>query len=67
MIFARRGLLWRTPAQIYWRDKTPDLIILQNLTFANAAYTYEVLHAFDRAPILLWTLREPGIDGEGFG
>lgn len=40
----------------------PDLIILQNITFANAAYTSEVLKRFS-APILLWTLREPVIDG----
>jgi L-fucose isomerase-like protein len=41
----------------------PDLIVLQNTTFANAAYTEEVLHRFREAPILLWTLREPVIDG----
>ena len=41
----------------------PDLIILQNLTFANAAYASEILHRFKDAPILLWTLREPVIDG----
>jgi len=46
----------------YLADKQPDLIILQNNTFANAAYASEVLHHFD-APILLWTLREPVIDG----
>lgn len=40
----------------------PDLIILQNITFANAAYTSEVLHRFS-CPVLLWTLREPVIDG----
>lgn len=40
----------------------PDLIVLQNITFANAAYVSEVLAAFD-GPILLWTLREPVIDG----
>ena len=40
----------------------PDLIILQNITFANAAYAGEVLKRFD-CPILLWTLREPVIDG----
>ena len=40
----------------------PDLIILQNITFANAAYSCEVLKRF-RCPILLWTLREPVIDG----
>ena len=43
-------------------DKNPDLVILQNITFANAAYASEVLRRFD-CPILLWTLREPVIDG----
>ena len=41
----------------------PDLVILQNLTFANAAYTSEVMHRFRNVPLLLWTLREPVIDG----
>ena len=41
----------------------PDLIVLQNVTFANAAYASEVLHRFKDVPILLWTLREPVIDG----
>ena len=40
----------------------PDLIVLQNITFANSAYANEVLRRFD-CPILLWTLREPVIDG----
>lgn len=40
----------------------PDLIVLQNITFANAAYASEVLKRFS-CPILLWTLREPVIDG----
>lgn len=40
----------------------PDLIILQNITFANAAYASEVLKRFE-CPLLLWTLREPVIDG----
>lgn len=40
----------------------PDFIVLQNVTFANAAYTGEILHRFS-CPILLWTLREPVIDG----
>ena len=46
----------------YLKDKNPDLIVLQNITFANAAYASEVLRRFD-CPILLWTLREPVIDG----
>jgi len=41
----------------------PDLIVLQNITFANAAYAMEVLARFKDTPILLWTLREPVIDG----
>lgn len=41
---------------------SPDLIVLQNITFANAAYAAEVLKSFD-CPLLLWTLREPVIDG----
>ena len=40
----------------------PDLIVFQNLTFANAAYISEVLRRFS-CPLLLWTLREPVIDG----
>ena len=43
-------------------NKTADLVIVQNLTFANAAYISEIIHAFD-CPVLLWTLREPVIDG----
>ena len=40
----------------------PGLIILQNITFANAAFASEVLKRFT-CPVLLWTLREPVIDG----
>lgn len=40
----------------------PSLIVLQNITFANAAYASEVLRRFS-CPVLLWTLREPVIDG----
>lgn len=42
--------------------QNPDLIILQNITFANAAFAIEVFSRFD-CPIVLWTLREPVIDG----
>jgi L-fucose isomerase-like protein len=41
---------------------TPDLVILQNTTFANSAYATEVIKATN-CPLLLWTLREPVIDG----
>lgn len=46
----------------YLEPLSPDLIVFQNLTFANAAYMSEVLRRFD-CPIVLWTLREPVIDG----
>ena len=46
----------------YISDLEPDLIVFQDLTFANAAYMSEVAARFD-CPVLLWTLREPVIDG----
>ena len=46
----------------YLDTLNPDLIVLQNITFANAAYASEVLKRF-ACPIVLWTLREPVIDG----
>ena len=46
----------------YIKSVKPDFIVFQNLTFANAAYMSEVLRRFD-CPVLLWTLREPVIDG----
>ena len=46
----------------YMDGLQPDLIVFQNLTFANAAYMSEVLRRFN-CPVLLWTLREPVIDG----
>ena len=48
--------------RVYLDTLCPDLIVFQNLTFANAAYMSEVLRRFD-CPVLLWTLREPVIDG----
>ncbi|MBQ3210921.1 MAG: fucose isomerase [Oscillospiraceae bacterium] len=46
----------------YLDTLSPDLIVFQNLTFANSAYISQVLSRFD-CPFLLWTLREPVIDG----
>ena len=40
----------------------PDLIVFQDLTFANAAYISEVMAA-SACPVLLWALREPVTDG----
>lgn len=42
--------------------KDPDLVVFQDLTFANSAYMAEVLKRAG-CPVLLWTLREPVIDG----
>jgi L-fucose isomerase-like protein len=46
----------------FLRDKNADLVILQNTTFANSAYATEVIK-MTNCPLLLWTLREPVIDG----
>jgi len=46
----------------FLEGKNPDLLVVQNITFANAAYISEVLRKYN-APVLLWTLREPVIDG----
>ena len=55
-------LLTLDDLRAYLDGLQPDLIVFQNLTFANAAYMSEVLRRFD-CPLLLWTLREPVIDG----
>lgn len=46
----------------FLQDKHPDLVIVQNVTFANGAYIAQVLRQFD-CPVLLWTLREPESNG----
>ncbi|MBO4380788.1 MAG: fucose isomerase [Clostridia bacterium] len=43
-------------------DKRPDFVVVQNITFANGAYMTEILRTLD-CPALLWTLKEPVIDG----
>ncbi len=48
----------------YLSSVDPDMIVLQNITFANAAYCSEVVAAFPQVPLLLWTLKEPVIDGK---
>ena len=55
-------LLGLDKLRAYLEGKDPDLIVFQNLTFANAAFMSQVLRRFD-CPVLLWTLREPVIDG----
>ena len=46
----------------FLEDKNPDLAIVQNVTFANAAYISQVLRK-TRCPVLLWTLRELRANG----
>ena len=46
----------------YLEPLRPDLVVFQNLTFANAAYMSEVLRRTN-CPVVLWTLREPVIGG----
>jgi len=46
----------------FLEDKNPDLAIVQNVTFANAAYISQVLRK-TACPVLLWTLREPKSNG----
>lgn len=55
-------LLTMDDLKAYLDTIQPDLIVLQNITFANSAYASEVLKRF-QCPVLLWTLREPVIDG----
>ena len=47
----------------FLNDKDPDLVIFQDVTFANSAYMEEVLRRFPHTQFLLWTVREPVIDG----
>ena len=61
-VFPEDMLLSVDALRAFLDGKQPDLIVFQNLTFANAAYMSEVLRRFD-CPLLLWTLREPVIDG----
>ncbi|MBQ6545182.1 MAG: fucose isomerase [Lachnospiraceae bacterium] len=60
--FPEDMLLSVDAVRAYLSGKSPDLVVFQNLTFANAAYMSEVLRLYD-GPVLLWTLREPVIDG----
>ncbi|MCH5315919.1 MAG: fucose isomerase [Eubacterium sp.] len=47
---------------VFLNGKNPDLVIVQNVTFANGAYMAQVLRSFN-CPVLLWTLREPENNG----
>ena len=62
VIYPDEMLLSLDKLHAFMDDKTPDLIIVQNITFANGAYMSEIARKFN-CPILLWTLKEPVIDG----
>ena len=61
-VFPEDMLLSVDALRAFLEGKQPDLVVFQNLTFANAAYMSELLRRYD-GPVLLWTLREPVIDG----
>lgn len=46
----------------FLQDRHPDLMILQNVTFANGAYA-SVAARLTQGDILLWTVKEPVSDG----
>jgi L-fucose isomerase-like protein len=48
--------------EVFLKDQNPDLVIVQNVTFANSAYMTTILKHTE-APLIHWTLREPVIDG----
>lgn len=58
----KEKLLSLDALRAYLDPLDPDLIVFQNLTFANAAYMAEALRRTS-CPVVLWTLREPVIDG----
>lgn len=62
VIVPEKVLLTNTEVANYLAPLNPGLVILQNITFANAAFASEVLKRC-KCPIILWTLREPVIDG----
>lgn len=62
VVYPDKMLLTVEDLSVYLETIHPDLLILQNLTFANAAYACECMKRFT-CPVLLWTLREPVIDG----
>lgn len=61
-VYPDKMLLTVDDLKAYLDTINPDLVVLQNITFANAAFASEVLKRF-ACPVLLWTLREPVIDG----
>ncbi len=56
-----KTLLGTAQTDAFLEGKSADLAVIQNVTFANGAYTAEVLRRLD-CPVLLWTPEEPFAD-----
>ena len=61
-VYPEKMLLDFNDLKAFLDKVNPNLVIIQNVTFANGAYASEVLKRFS-CPVILWTLREPVIDG----
>ncbi len=62
-VFPEKMLLDIPSLESFLEQLNPSLIVVQNITFANAAYITEVLKRFSTVPVVLWTLKEPVVDG----
>ncbi|MBQ7689020.1 MAG: fucose isomerase [Clostridia bacterium] len=54
-------LLGTAQVEAFLEGKSADLAVIQNVTFANGAYTAEALRKLS-CPVLLWTPEEPAAD-----
>lgn len=63
VIVPQEMLLSIDDLKAFMAGKNPDLIIVQNITFAHSAYATEIFKTIKNADVLLWTLEEPVIDG----
>ncbi len=61
-VFPSEMLLSMDKLEGFLCEISPSLVIVQNTTFANSAYMSEIIRQTN-CDVLLWTLREPVIDG----
>lgn len=62
IVFPDEMLLSLDKVNAFLKDKNPNLVIVQNITFANSAYITEILRRVD-CDVILWTIPEPVVDG----
>ena len=62
VVVPEKPLLSIEDLNTYLDGVDPLLIVFQNLTFANSQYCTQVMMK-TKCPVLLWTLKEPVIDG----